>query len=87
MDLTNVIEYIGTPIGLAVVLAYGMKKMYEHFNEQLNHKDAIIQSKDELINQMNKDYTNQISDMIQNNVEINTKINETIKHFKDVIEK
>lgn len=87
MAIENVIEYIGTPIGLAVVLAYGMKKMYEHFNEQLTHKDAIIQAKDDLINQMNKDYTNQISDMIQNNVEINTKINETIKHFKDVIEK
>jgi hypothetical protein len=87
MTFENIIEYIGTPVGVAVVLGYGMKKMYDHFKKESEELKNIIEKKDELIEQLNEKHITKIEELVSNNIEINTLINENIRSFKAYIEK
>lgn len=87
MTIDSIIEHIGTPVGVAVILAYGMKKMYDHFQKEQSELKDIINNKDRLIEEINEKHSNKIEELVSNNIEINTLINENIKSFRDYIEK
>ena len=86
MTLETIIEYIGTPIGVAVVLAYGAKIMYKHFTGEANDLKEVIKQKDQLIEDLNKAHSAKIEELVSNNIEINTLVNENIKSIRDYIQ-
>jgi hypothetical protein len=87
MTFESIIEYIGTPVGVAVVLGYGMKKMYDHFKQESDELKLIIQQKDEVIVRLNEKHISKIEELVKNNIEVNTLINENIRNFKAYLEK
>jgi hypothetical protein len=86
MTLESIIEYIGTPVGMAVVLAYGMKQMYKYFKDENDALKEVIKQKDQLIEDMNKSHSTKIEELVSNNIEINTLVNENIKSIRDYIQ-
>lgn len=86
MTLETVIEYIGTPVGVSVILAYGAKLMYKHFTAEVNELKEQIKDKDRLIEEMNKAHSSKIEELVSNNIEINTLVNENIKSIRDSIQ-
>lgn len=87
MALESVIEYIGTPIGVTVLLSYGINKMYKHFKDENKQLKDTIKEKDTLIEQINKEHLANVTEMIENNTKINTEINEAIRNFQNYINK
>jgi len=85
MTIESIIEYIGTPVGMAVVLAYGMKQMYKYFKDENDALKEVIKEKDQLIEEMNKTHSTKIEELVSNNIEINTLVNENIKSIRDYI--
>jgi len=87
MTIETALEYIGTPVGVAGVLGYGMYQMKNYFTKEVDELKKVINQKDQLIEELNKKHSDKIEELVSNNIEINTLINENIKSLTDHIKK